>query len=152
MEKLSRRSDGAYETPSGLFAIAPRAVSGRRDGTAWFEFKATPLSEVIRVEWPDKAPVVVLPQETARVMLRNQYAFGITDEQMDQYNAAVDAYNKAHPEQEPEPEKEPEPAPTPVAPDTGAAPPAPAEAPPAPPPAPTEPPAAPAPAAKGKGK
>jgi hypothetical protein len=97
MEKLSRRSDGAYETPSGLFAIAPRAVSGRRDGNAWFEFKATVLSPVTRVEWPERAPVIVIDQATARTMLLNGYAFGITDAQMDDYNAAVDAYNEANP-------------------------------------------------------
>lgn len=89
MEKLSRRSDGAYETPSGLFAVAPRAVSGKKDGITWFEFKASVLSEVTRVEWPSGVPVIVIEQATAISMLRNGYAHGITDDLMDQYNEAV---------------------------------------------------------------
>lgn len=92
MEKLQRRSDGFYETPSGLFAVAPRAVSGRREGVAWFEFKASALGEVIRVEWPDGAPVIAIGETDARVMLRHGYANAVTDELMEQYNQAVAAY------------------------------------------------------------
>lgn len=168
MEKLQRRSDGFYETPTGKLAIAPRVFSGVRDGQAWFEFKATHLSDVIRVTWPHGAPVVALEAGTAVAMMRAGYAYNIGDEQMEAYNAAVDAASAPAPEAPPatptpEPAKQPEapaaatpaapapsaPAAAPVAPATPAAPAAPA--------APASAPAAPAaPVAKetasGKGK
>lgn len=130
MEKLQRRSDGFFETPSGLFAIAPRARSGRKDGVAWFEFKTSFVSEVIRLEWPENAPVIAIDPDVARVMLRNNYANNITDELMQAYNAAVDGMAGTAP-------PAPETPPVPAAPDASI-------------PAAPEPP--PAPAAKGKGK
>jgi hypothetical protein len=91
MEKLSRRSDGYAETPSGLFAIAPKAITGvTADGTAWFKFRASVLSEPVRVEWPNGAPVVAVDQNVALIMLRNRYAQNVTDKQIDDYNNLVD--------------------------------------------------------------
>lgn len=92
MEKLQRRSDGFFETPSGLVAISPRAVSGRKDGLAFFEFKSSLLSEIVRIEWPDGAPVIALEADHARVMIKNNYALNIDNDQMTAYNNAVDAY------------------------------------------------------------
>lgn len=105
MEKLTRRSDGACETPSGLFAVVPRVRSGiLPDGkTAWFEFKASFLSPVTRIEWPVHAPAILLSQDAARTMLLNGYAFGLTDDQVAEFNAAVDAYNAGQLQQEPPP-------------------------------------------------
>lgn len=98
-EKITRRSDGAYETPSGLFAVQMRVRSGERkdSGIAWFEFKAGILSPVQRVEWQAAAPFALLPQDTARSLVLLGYANGITDELMDKYNALVDAEGASAP-------------------------------------------------------
>lgn len=111
MEKLSRRSDGFFETPSGHFAIQPRAVSGKRDGTSWFEFKASTLGEVIRFEWPTGAPVIAIDQTMARTMIARRYAFNINDQLMADYNAAVDAYLAGVPAAPAAPAVEPPPVP-----------------------------------------
>lgn len=95
MEKLSRRSDGVYETPTGQLAIVPRAISGQfeRNGqiVAWFEFKAGFQSGIQRVEWPVGAPAIAVQADTARTMMANNYAFNIDDAIMDDWNAAVEA-------------------------------------------------------------
>lgn len=92
MEKLQRRSDGIYETPTGLVAIVPVKRSGVRNGMAWFEFKARMLGAPTRVEWPESAPVIAVDADVARTMMANRYALNINDEQMDDYNAAIDAW------------------------------------------------------------
>lgn len=95
MENISLRSDGFYETPSGMFAVAPRAVSGGNEKTEWFEFKANVLGEVIRVEWPHGDPIIVLEAATARAMLKAGYANAPDADLVAEYNAAVDAHNAA---------------------------------------------------------
>lgn len=127
MEKLQRRSDGVYETPSGLLAISPRVASGKKelaDGTmwSWFEFKASHMGEVIRIEWPTGAPVIAIEATAALHMMKNNYAFNIDDVKMQGYNDAVDAYLSAVaaapavPEPTPVAPAAPEPAPVPDAP------------------------------------
>jgi len=93
MEKLTRRSDSAAETPSGHLAVVPLARSGSSEGTSWFEFKAHMLSEVVRVEWPSASPVIVLDADMAKSMVRLGYAAGVSDALLDEYNSAVDQYN-----------------------------------------------------------
>lgn len=92
MEKLSRRSDSAVETPSGLLAVTPRVRSGVTGETAWFEFKAHMLSEVTRIEWPAGAPVIVVDSDTARALVVAGYAGEVSDELIESYNAAVDSF------------------------------------------------------------
>jgi hypothetical protein len=96
MEKLQRRSDGYFETPSGLFAVQPKAVSGSKDGLSFFEFKVGVLSDRTRVEWPSDAPIIVIDQQVAVNMMRARYAYNITEAQMDDYNTAVDNYLQAN--------------------------------------------------------
>lgn len=90
MEKLSLRSDGIAETPSGLFAVIPRHKSGETDDTAWFAFKPGMLSEAIRIEWPKQASIVIIPSDIAVTMLRMGYAYNLTAEVVAAYNSAVD--------------------------------------------------------------
>lgn len=90
MEKLSKRSDHAYETPSGLFAIFPTvATKNRGDGTSYLEFRHSMTGPVIEVNWPTGG-LAIIEQQTALTMLRSGYAIGPTDDQVAQYNKAVD--------------------------------------------------------------
>lgn len=95
MEKLQFRSDGAAETSSGLFAVIMTITSGRDEETSFFEYKTTPLADAMRIEWPtpvENAPdVVLLPQDEARFLVRSGYARGLTKNQVEAYNLAVDA-------------------------------------------------------------
>lgn len=88
---IQRRSDGAYETPDGYFAVKIRTVAGIKDGMNWFEFKSSMMSPVTRIEWPAGSPFTLLPQAEAKYLVRSGYAVGITDQEMDEYNAAVKA-------------------------------------------------------------
>lgn len=94
MEKLSRRSDGVYETPTGLLAISPRAVSGTllRNGqsVSWFEFKAGFQSAIQRVEWSTGAPAIAVPADVARILMARNYAANIDDAIMEHWNNFVD--------------------------------------------------------------
>lgn len=136
MEKLSRRSDSAVETPSGLLAVVPLARSGLLNGAAWFEFKAHMLGEVTRIEWPENAPLIVIDPDTAKTLVRLGYAGPVSDQQVEDYNAAVDAHVSKLPKQAPAPTPPaPAPAPAPAAATAVAAAPTPTPAP-APTPAP----------------
>lgn len=94
MEKLSRRSDGVYETPTGLLAISPRVVSGtlQRNGqsVSWFEFKSGFQAAVQRVEWPTGAPAIAVAADVARVLMARNYAANIDDAIMENWNNFVD--------------------------------------------------------------
>jgi len=93
MEQLHRRSDGIAETPSGLFAVTPRTKSGvTGNGVAWFEFRASYTTPVVRIEWDDRSPFIVIDGETANQMLRLGYADNISDEQLALYATAFDAW------------------------------------------------------------
>lgn len=131
MEQLHRRSDGIAETPSGLFAVTPRTKSGVTvNGVAWFEFRASYTTPVVRIEWDDRSPFIMIDGETANQMLRLGYADNITDEHIAMYAKAFDAWQAsqgvapvapapAHPlpapEPPPAPVAPPEPPPAPVA-------------------------------------
>lgn len=88
-QKLQRRSDGAYETEDGLFAVKIRVLSGQDEEKNWFEFKSSVLAQVTRIEWPRDAPFALLPQDEARALVRLGYAIGITPQEMDAYNKAI---------------------------------------------------------------
>ncbi|XAI96624.1 hypothetical protein [Synechococcus phage Ssp-JY38] len=103
MENISLRSDGFYETPSGKFAVVPRVRSGSNERTEWFEFKASVLSEVIRIEWPKGAPVIVLDAPVAKTMLNAGYALHPDADEAKDFNDAVDKYNKESAAQSPTP-------------------------------------------------
>ena len=124
-EKLTRRSDGACETPSGLFAVAMRVRSGVKDDMAWFTYKTSVMSQVNRVEWPAASPLAILPQANAKSLVLLGYAAGITGDQLDAYNAAVDVANAAETTAPAKEQATPAPAPT--------KPPEPTKAPPTPP-------------------
>lgn len=85
MEPLHRRSDGACETPSGLFAIVPRVKSGSRNGVDWFEYKTTVFSTPVRIEWETGAALVLVEQPVAINMVRNGWADGISDDLLAKY-------------------------------------------------------------------
>lgn len=98
MEKLHYRSDGAAETPSGLFAVLPVIRSGEFDGVAFFEYKASPISDITRIEWPAHSDVILIDVEVAKELVRAGYAMGLTKNQVDAYNEAVEAWEKDNPD------------------------------------------------------
>lgn len=89
MEKLSKRSDGIFETQSGSFAIQPRRSSGRDGENQWFDFHPAAWQPAIRVRWPLGEVIAVIPQDTALLMLTRGYARLITAEQADAWNDRV---------------------------------------------------------------
>lgn len=93
MPKLHKRSDGACETPSGLFAVVPKYTSGIVDDISWFEFRSDFQSPVTRVEWQTGSALILLPQDQAKAMVRMGYADGISDNLLAQYNDAADEWN-----------------------------------------------------------
>lgn len=90
MEKLHRRSDGIYETDSGLFGIQPLRGRTYEDGTSNFKFVGNMAGPTVEVVWT--GPIAVIESETAMAMVGYGYAQHITDEQMDAWNAEVEAW------------------------------------------------------------
>jgi hypothetical protein len=93
MPKLSKRSDGAVETESGLFAVVPKYTSGTIGKTSWFAFRTGFYKNPIRVEWETGSALILLPQDIAKAMVRLDYASGVTAELMADYNKAAEEYN-----------------------------------------------------------
>ena len=125
MEPLFKRSDGAVETPSGLFAVKPVAKSGTTpDGVAWFEFRSHMLADIVRIEWQDGASLIIIEADTAKMLVANNYAAEVDDGVLEQYAAAYDKWLEANPSPSPshprKPVVKPAPALPPVAPQTPA--------------------------------
>jgi hypothetical protein len=120
MEPLHKRSDGACETPSGLFAIVPRYASGRRGDNgevSFFRFKTSVNSPTVEIEWETGSALVLLPQDTAKAMVRFGHAIGISDELLERYMIEYEKVAKAAPAKTPAtPATPPTPAPPPAAP------------------------------------
>lgn len=115
MEKLHKGSDGLAETQSGFLAVVPRIHSGRTpDGEFfYFEYKANVLGPVTRVEWPSYQPFCLIKRDQGEAMLRLNFASPATDEQIADFNAAVDTYEAQQAEQPPKVPQQPAPAQTP---------------------------------------
>lgn len=91
MEKLLLRSDGVTETPTGLRAIV-MFYRMRDDGVrALFNFKSHTLGDTITIQWPSDSDVALLPAETSAAVVANNYARYLSAEEVEQYNAIVDA-------------------------------------------------------------
>lgn len=99
MEPLQRRSDGIYETPSGLFAVVPLHITGKLAGegdqtTSYFRFKPTIFAEAIEIRWLTGEPFVIIEQGAATSMLRNGHATNISGELADRYNMELEEFLK----------------------------------------------------------
>lgn len=92
MEKLTRRSDGIYETQSGLFAVLPLRSSGNNEFQSWFDYKAQMWSETIRIRWDTADKIAVIPQKYAISLFNLKYASTITPELADQWNEKVENF------------------------------------------------------------
>lgn len=90
MEKLHRRSDGIYETDSGLFGVQPLRGRTYEDGTSNFKFVGNMAGPTVEVVWTGE--IAVIESETAMAMVGYGYAQHITDEQMDAWNAEVEKW------------------------------------------------------------
>lgn len=97
MEKLHLRSDGYSETPSGLFATVMQRYTGvTPDGQRYhFTFRTCPACEGTRLEWPINTSVMLLSQDIVSFIEGKGYARALVGEEVDAYNAAVDAYIEA---------------------------------------------------------
>lgn len=90
MEKLNREHDGFWRTPSGFAAVSLRIASGTTpEGDSYFEFKATALGDIIRVEWPKGAPLALLENTTAMVLVRQGYASHPTEAVVAEYHKLI---------------------------------------------------------------
>lgn len=118
MEKLSRRSDGLFETQSGHFAVRPVSSTGSDGEHKWFDFHATPFSAKQRLRWPIGEVIAVIPQATAMLLLTKGYAKNIVQADADTWNDRIDNQIAADAtDPAPTPQDAPE---TPVAPEGGA--------------------------------
>lgn len=90
MEKLSRRSDGIFETQSGLFAIQPKRASGGDGENYFFDFHPRSWDPPVRIRWPAGDPIAVIDQSIALLMLQREYAYNITQSLADIWNARID--------------------------------------------------------------
>lgn len=95
METITRISSGICETPTGDVAIVPTRFSGQIDGKKFFTFRNHELSPKIRVQWEACQKVIVVPKEVASSMITNGYAVGLDEEEVNEYNAAVNKFNVA---------------------------------------------------------
>lgn len=92
MEKLTKEHDGFYRTPSGFAAVVPKTASGRTaDGSNYFEFKVSALADIIRVEWPAEAPLALLDNDVAVMLVRVGYAVHPSEALVAEYNELVAA-------------------------------------------------------------
>lgn len=92
MEKLTKEADGYYRTPSGFCGVMPRLAAGvTSEGLSWFEFRTDAFSDIIRVEWPQGAPVALFESSISGAMIRNNYGRNLTDAVMEEFNRLVDA-------------------------------------------------------------
>jgi hypothetical protein len=93
LTKLQRRSDGAVETPDGLFAVNIREVHFVDDeGMNVLRYHANMFSPQTVVKWP-KDQYAIIDPVVAGWLLRNGKAYGLTDDELDAYNEAVEAEN-----------------------------------------------------------
>lgn len=115
MEPLQKRSDGYFETPSGSFAVVPKAVTGTRDGRSWFEYKPSVLASAVRIEWETGAALIIIDQDVARTVLRHGWALNLNDELLDRYTHEYGEQQKAGAKVKDDPAPLPPPA-DPVAP------------------------------------
>lgn len=94
MEKLHKRSDGYSETPSGLFATVMQRYTGvTRDGQNYhFTARLCPTCEGTRFEWPVNTSIMLLQQDLVFFLEGKGYARGLSQEEVDRYNEAVDAF------------------------------------------------------------
>lgn len=90
MEKLTKRSDGIFETASGLFAVYLKRSSGSDGENKWFDFKPQTWGDPVRVRWPSRDEIAVIDHVYATTLFRLRYGVSITQAQADAWNARVD--------------------------------------------------------------
>jgi hypothetical protein len=89
MEKLQLRSDGFWETSSGLFAVSPLRMSGQDSDLYWFDYKVKPMAATTRVRWRKDDGIAVIDQDVARFMLGAKYAQNVSQEQAERWNGKI---------------------------------------------------------------
>lgn len=90
MERLQRRSDGFYETASGLFAVSPKRHIYESASYLQFNFKARPLEPSIIVRWRKEDGIAVIDASVAQVMYSSGYATHASEEQVARWNEKAD--------------------------------------------------------------
>lgn len=89
MERLQKRSDGFFETPSGLLAVSPKRVLYESASYLQFNFKVKPLEPSIVVRWRKEDGIAVIDEEIAKTMHGLGYADHASEEQVERWNARV---------------------------------------------------------------
>lgn len=87
MDQLSKEQDGFYRTSAGFGAVVPKLASGvTPEGMKYFEFRSSAYSDIIRVEWPKGAPLALIDNDVAEMMVSNGYGYHPTEAMIDEYN------------------------------------------------------------------
>lgn len=124
MEKLFKRADGYSEASGGNFAVVPLRRTGIEEERFFFEFKPSFNSQSIRVEWPIESAIAVIPSDIAITMVRLGSARNLHQEEVDQFNEAVDFENADGDKDGDKDQKDGEPQGEPVKPEDAKEPPA----------------------------
>lgn len=84
---LYQRSDGYWETKTGLFAVTMVKSSGSNsDGLKFFNFKPSSMSETYRVEWNIGDKLQLFPADIAKLLLSRGWAVEPQQDALDWYD------------------------------------------------------------------
>lgn len=109
MEKLQKRSDGFYETPSGLLGVKPKRYLLETASYRQFSFKVHPVEPSVVVRWRKEDQIAVIDDDVAKSMLSLGYAEHVTEALADLWNAKVEELQSDAQEPEGNPAAEGEP-------------------------------------------
>lgn len=90
MEKLTKRSDGIFETASGLFAVSLKRSSGSDGENNWFDYMPQSWGEPVRIRWPARDEIAVIDHVYATTLFRLRYGTTITQVQADKWNDRIE--------------------------------------------------------------
>lgn len=89
MEKLTKRSDGIAETPSGDFAVfMTRSYQLTSDDVRFFSYRPSIVGDPVRIEWV--GDIAVIPPLYALSLIKSGHGRNPTDDEVDYYNLELD--------------------------------------------------------------
>lgn len=85
---LFLRSDGFCDYGNGYFAVIMLKSTNTDGNITWLNYKTTFTGPTIRVEWKAGEDLAILPENVAKGLVRLQYARNLSQDEVDQINAA----------------------------------------------------------------
>lgn len=77
---------------SGLVAIIPLHATFNNGEVCEFRFMPTMNSDVLTVTWPSASGIAIIPPDIGELMFNRGYARQLTDDELLEFNEAVDVY------------------------------------------------------------